>query len=107
MKRILVPLAALAVVCALVSPALASSQATTPSTHKKSNSAMKTELVDINTADEAQLAALPGVGETYAKQIIAGRPYKTKDELVNRKIVPKASYDKFHNKVIAKQSQAK
>lgn len=106
MKRMLVPLAALAVAFALALPALAG-QAATSSTQKKSHSATHAALVDLNTADEAQLAALPGVGETYAKQIIAGRPYKSKDELVSRKIVPQSTFNKFHNKVIAKQSQAK
>jgi len=61
------------------------------------------EPMDINSASEKELATLKGVGEVRAKAIVKGRPYKGKDDLVKKKIVPQGVYDDIKEQIIAKQ----
>jgi len=65
--------------------------------------AAKAKLVDINTATEAELKAVPGIGDAYAAKIIAGRPYAKKDQLKSRNILPGPVYEKTKDLIIAKQ----
>jgi len=60
-------------------------------------------LMDINSASEKELDTLPGIGEARAKAIVKNRPYKGKDELVQKKIIPQNVYDGIKDKIIAKQ----
>ena len=63
-------------------------------------------LIDINTASQKELASLPGIGEARATAIVKNRPYKGKNELKDRKIVPESVYNGIQDKIIAKQDSA-
>jgi competence protein ComEA len=110
----LASLAATALTLGLLAAAPSIAQTTQPATGgkmapakmapaEKMAPAPKAELLDINSASAEQLDALPGIGKAYSAKIIAGRPYKGKDELVQKNIVPQKTYDGIKDKIIAKQ----
>ena len=65
------------------------------------------EKLDINSADEKTLMTLDGIGEARAAAIVKGRPYRGKDDLVNKKILPAPVYEKIKDRIIAKQDAKK
>lgn len=62
--------------------------------------------IDINSASAQELDKLPGVGKARAQAIIKNRPYKSKDELVERKVLPQNVYNDIKDKIVARQSTA-
>lgn len=80
------------------------STSTPPTNTQQELDAKKAPLLDLNSATETELKALPGIGDADSKKIIENRPYKRKDELVQKGIIPAATYDKIKDHVVASQA---
>ncbi|MBI4909229.1 MAG: helix-hairpin-helix domain-containing protein [Acidobacteria bacterium] len=65
------------------------------------------DLIDINTASIEKLKSIPGIGDAYSKKIVDNRPYRAKNELVTKKVLPEGVYDKVKDLIIAKQPAKK
>jgi len=85
---------------------MAPSGSSTSNTAPASRTQQQSSLIDINSASATELDSLPGIGSARASAIIAGRPYKGKDELAQRKIVPQNVYDGIKDKIVARQNSS-
>ena len=107
MKRILIALAialAFSLTCAAQTPSKGDLKQGAAATQQAATQKAG-DLVDINTATADQLKALPGIGDAYSAKIIKGRPYRAKNELVQKSILPQGVYDKIKSLIIAKQKK--
>jgi competence protein ComEA len=114
MTRLIAILVALMFVLGAVCVPMANAAGTTTKPPAKSDSSdtkggagkpMKKQL-DINSASDEELKQLPGIGDALSKKIVDNRPYKRKDELVSKKVLPRATYEKIKDQIIAKQDSA-
>jgi|SRR6185437_9110518 competence protein ComEA len=85
----------------MVVPATAAVAQTGPRNSPSMSPATKMGSMDINTASVDQLRTLPGIGDTYARRIVAGRPYSSKNQLVSKGILPRNVYDKVQHMIVA------
>jgi competence protein ComEA len=98
------PVAAQQQLSPLTSPAHSRAPVAVPLTEPNTTNAQRNSgFVDINSASPSQLDALPGMNASNAQAIVAHRPYKAKDELVQRNIVPTNVYDKIKDRIVAIQ----
>lgn len=55
--------------------------------------------VNINSANQAELEELPGIGPVTAGKIIENRPYGSIEELIERKVVGNSVFEKIKDKI--------
>jgi DNA uptake protein ComE-like DNA-binding protein len=89
-----------------MAPAMPAAPKAPDSASRSTSSVPKAGLVDINTATAVELQALPGISEGDSAKIIHGRPYAETNQLVSRRVVSEATYDKIKDHVVAKQPKS-
>jgi competence protein ComEA len=103
LSRVLIAVLSLLLLASAGYAQSASSSKKSSSTKSAQTAPADKDLVDLNSATKDQLSALPGIGDVYSQKIIDGRPYKAKNELVRKKIIPAATYKKISSMVVARQ----
>jgi competence protein ComEA len=95
--------ARIAIVTAIVAPFLLAKgsvvQAATAQPHSAAQASE--DRVDINTAIVDQLLKVPGMTRTWAARIIRFRPYRAKNDLLDRGVVTSEVYGRIKDHIIA------
>ena len=95
-RKLIAQIAVLIFALSLVSGTAAAQSPTVPDAGSAMSAAKDMAgKLDINSATLDQLKALPGIGDAYSQKIVAGRPYRAKNQLVQKKIIPQGVYDKI------------
>jgi DNA uptake protein ComE-like DNA-binding protein len=105
-RRLMAQIAVLCFALSLVNGAAFGQASSAPAAATSMATSAAVDKLDLNTASIDQLKALPGIGDAYSQKIINGRPYRAKNELVQKKIIPQATYDKIKDLIIAKQPKS-
>jgi competence protein ComEA len=101
-RKLMAQIAVLIFALSLVN-GLAAAQASGNSAMAPTAKTAAADKLDINTATKDQLKALPGIGDAYSQKIIDGRPYRSKNELTIKRIIPQTTYEKIKDQIIAHQ----
>jgi competence protein ComEA len=72
----------------------------------KASEQSQSQKLDLNSASKEQLDALPGIGGAYAQKIIDGRPYRSKNDLVSKGVLPSSTYDKIKDQITARRGSS-
>jgi DNA uptake protein ComE-like DNA-binding protein len=59
--------------------------------------------LDLNSASKSQFSSLPGITDDAADRIIAGRPYSSEHELLDRRIISREEYSKIADSITVKK----
>jgi DNA uptake protein ComE-like DNA-binding protein len=101
---VLVILASLACVLTAQEGMTPKPRPSSPQSPKKKTTKKTGKTIDLNSAPKAELMRLPGVDEAMAGKIVAGRPYRSKYELVTRGIMPRGALQAIKKQISAHQT---